>query len=48
MASFQVTPLTPTIGAVVGGIDLSQRLDDEQLGEVRAALLAHQVIFFED
>lgn len=48
MAKFQVTPLTPTIGAVIGGIDLSQRLDDEQFGEVRAALLAHQVIFFED
>ncbi|CAN5593011.1 taurine dioxygenase [soil metagenome] len=48
MAKFQVTPLTPTIGAVVEGIDLSQRLDDGQLEEVRAALLAHQVIFFED
>lgn len=48
MAKFQVKPLTPTIGAVVEGIDLSQRLDEGQLEEVRAALLAHQVIFFED
>jgi taurine dioxygenase len=48
MPRFQVTPLTPTIGAVVGGVDLAQRLDDEQLAEIRAALLAHQVIFFED
>lgn len=48
MPSFKITPLTPTIGAVIEGADLSQRLDDTQLHEVRAALLAHQVIFFED
>jgi taurine dioxygenase len=43
-----ITRLTPNIGAVVGNIDLSQRLDDEQVAAVRNALLAHQVIFFED
>jgi taurine dioxygenase len=48
MPRFQVTPLTPTIGALIGGADLAQRLDDEQLAEIHAALLAHQVIFFED
>src|SRR5499427_8496582 len=43
-----VTRLTPNIGAVIGNIDLSTRLDDEQIEAVRNALLAHQVIFFED
>lgn len=48
MSRFQIRPLTPTIGAVIEGVDLAQRMDDEQLAEIRAALLAHQVIFFED
>jgi len=43
-----VTRLTPNIGAVIGNIDLSARLDDEQIAAVRNALLAHQVIFIED
>ncbi|MCR5879115.1 taurine dioxygenase [Phenylobacterium sp. J367] len=45
---FQVKPLTPTIGAVIEGVDLSQALSDDLVGAVRAALLKHQVIFFED
>jgi taurine dioxygenase len=48
MPRFQVTPLTPTIGAVISGVDLAQRLDDEELAQIHAALLSHQVIFFED
>ena len=48
MSSILVTPLTPTIGAVIGGVDLSQRPDDSQIAKIRAALLAHKVIFFED
>ena len=43
-----VTPLTPTIGAVLGGIDLSKRPDDAAIGEIRGALLKHKVVFFED
>jgi len=48
LSSILVTPLTPTIGAVIGGIDLSKRPDDSQIAQIRAALLAHKVIFFED
>jgi len=44
----EVTRLTPSIGAVIGNIDLSGKLDDEQIAEVRDALLRHKVIFFED
>ncbi|MEI9887254.1 MAG: TauD/TfdA family dioxygenase [Rhizomicrobium sp.] len=48
MAKITTRTLTPTIGAVVEGIDLSRRLDDEEIGAIRAALLKHKVIFFED
>ncbi|WP_332773686.1 TauD/TfdA family dioxygenase, partial [Phenylobacterium sp.] len=48
MPKFAIKPLTPTIGAVIEGCDLAQRLDDEQLAEIRGALLKHQVIFFEN
>jgi len=44
----QVTPLNPTIGAVVSGIDLAEHQSDAVIGDVRAALLAHKVLFFED
>jgi len=40
--------LTPTIGAVVEGIDLAKPLDDGQIAAIRGALLKHKVIFFED
>jgi taurine dioxygenase len=48
MAKITVRTLTPTIGAVVEGADLSKRLDDEEIAQIRAALLKHKVIFFED
>ena len=43
-----VTPTTPTIGAMVSGIDLREPLDPSTVGEVRAALLLHLVLFFRD
>jgi taurine dioxygenase len=46
--AIQVTTLTPTIGAVIGGIDLAERPDDEEIAAIRQALLRHKVIFFED
>ena len=45
---FPVRSLTPTIGAVIEDVDLSKPLDHEEIAEIRAALLAHKVIFFED
>jgi taurine dioxygenase len=44
----QVTPLNPTIGAVIGQVDLSQALDEEVIAAIRVALLQHKVVFFED
>jgi taurine dioxygenase len=48
MRKFPIRTLTPTIGAVVEGVDLSKPLAHEEIAEIRAALLAHKVIFFED
>jgi taurine dioxygenase len=47
-ADVKVTALTPAIGALVTGIDLAHDLDADSIGEVRQALLKHQVLFFED
>lgn len=44
----QIKPLTPTIGAVVEGVDLSQGVSADLAEALRGALLKHQVIFFED
>jgi taurine dioxygenase len=48
MPKINISNLTPTIGAVVHGIDLAKRLDDEDIAAIRAALLRQKVIFFED
>jgi taurine dioxygenase len=45
---FTITRLSPTIGAIVEGLDLSTTLTDEQVAEVRRCLLDFKVIFFRD
>ena len=45
---FAVTPLAPTIGAEVAGVDLGQPLDDDLRAEIRRALLEWKVLFFRD
>ena len=44
----QIEPLTPTIGALVRGVDLSLEPDDATVAAVRQALLEHLVLFFRD
>jgi taurine dioxygenase len=44
--TIRVEPLTPTIGAEISGVDLSQPLTNQQFEEVHAALMRHLVIFF--
>ena len=48
MATMQIRPLTPTIGAVIEGVDLGQGVSADLAEALRQALLSHQVIFFED
>lgn len=43
-----VEPVTATIGAVVGGIDLTEPLPDDQRDEIHDALMRHLVLFFRD
>ncbi len=43
-----LTPMSPTIGAVIGGVDLRRDLSDETVDAIRAALLAWKVVFFRD
>jgi taurine dioxygenase len=48
LASFEVRPLTPTIGGEIHGIDLRWPLETTALRDVRAALLEWKVLFFRD
>lgn len=45
---FETRPLSPTIGAEIHGVDLREDVDDATIADIRAALLAHKVIFFRD
>ena len=42
------SPMSPTIGAELGGISLAEPMDDETFDEVHRALLEFKVIFFRD
>lgn len=46
--TIQITPLTPTIGAEISGVDLARPLSAQQFDEIHSALLRHLVIFFRD
>ena len=43
-----VRPVAGAVGAEIGGVDLSADLDDGVVAEIRAAWLAHGVVFFRD
>jgi len=43
-----VTPLSPTIGAEIDGVDLTTSLSDRDVGDIRQALLDWKVLFFRD
>ncbi|HEX4292930.1 MAG TPA: TauD/TfdA family dioxygenase [Rhizomicrobium sp.] len=47
-ASLTISPLTPTIGAEIGDIDLRQPLDAETQAALHQALLDWKVLFFRD
>lgn len=43
-----ISPTSGALGAFIEGIDLSEPLDDSDIGEMREALNEHGVIFFRD
>jgi alpha-ketoglutarate-dependent taurine dioxygenase len=47
-ATLRIEPLTPGIGAEVGGFRMNGDVSDEQIAEIRRALLAWKVLFFRD
>jgi taurine dioxygenase len=46
--AFTITPLGPTIGAEVTGLDLHQPLDDAAFAAFETALMQHKVLFARD
>jgi len=46
--TLSVQPLTPTIGAEIGGVRMNGDVSPEQVEEIRRALLDWKVIFFRD
>ena len=46
--TIEVEPVTPRIGAMISGVDLSQPVSNQQYSEIHDALMAHQVIFLRD
>ena len=47
-STFDITPLSGVLGAEIRGVDLSQPLDTQALGAVRAAFVDHHVLVFRD
>jgi len=43
-----VAPIAGALGAEIGGVNISEELDDAVIGEIRQALLDNLVIFFRD
>ena len=43
-----VNRISGALGAEISGVDLSQKLDDEVIGEIRHALVDNCVIFFRE
>lgn len=48
MTDLEVEPLTGSLGAEIGGVDLRDDLSDETVTAIRAAWLEHLVVFFRD
>ena len=46
MAEFDITPLSPALGAEIRGVDFSGPMDAEIIADIRQALLEHLVLVF--
>src|SRR5215207_1809452 len=46
--AFDLTPITPNIGAEVTAIDLGATIDDDTIAALRQALVQHKVLVFRD
>jgi len=48
VGTLTVTPLEPTIGAEISGVDISQPISDAVRDEIKRAILQYKVVFFRD
>ena len=48
MARLTVKPLSPHVGAEIGGVDLRRPLAPEEVNELKDALGRHGVLFFHE
>ena len=48
LGEIRIEPVTGALGAEVSGVDLARDLSDTTFATIRAALLAHGVLFFRD
>lgn len=46
--TIDASPLTPRIGALISGVDLTQPLSPQTVADLQQAIADHQVIFFRD
>jgi taurine dioxygenase len=46
--SIEIRPLTPALGAEIGGVDIAAGIDDAQFAELRRAFVDYSVIFLRD
>ena len=44
----KVTPLTPSIGAIISKVSLNKDLNSGAIEQIYSALIKHQVVFFRD
>ncbi|MDN0076089.1 taurine dioxygenase [Crenobacter sp. SG2303] len=48
MSQLHFQPLSPALGALVQGVDLTSKLDNAVFGQLQQALLDYQILFFEN
>jgi taurine dioxygenase len=46
--NISVTPVTPSVGAVIGAVDLASGVSEDTCREIHQALMRHGVVFFRD
>lgn len=47
-SGINIQPMTPAIGAEISGVSVAAEMSDEEIEDIRQALLDHKVIFFRD
>ena len=47
-SGIKIEKFSPTLGAIITGVDLSQKISDAQFNDINQAFLDYQVLFFKD